>query len=135
MPAGSIETRWSRFRAEFESGSNPPTRGWGTGFHWGKNFQPVPQPQTNPGTYPRVSKTRGNPYSEPLSSAPAPSRRALLSCFCFRDALARATCSLYIFTYFHFTCDPVCHCSSRRSRTRTCQQFWFVFPTLTRLSA
>ena len=40
---------------------NPATRSAGTGFGWGTNVKPVPQPQTNPGTYPRVSKTRGDP--------------------------------------------------------------------------
>jgi len=33
----------------------------------------------------------------------------------FRDALARATHSLSIFTYPNFARDPVCHISSRRS--------------------
>ena len=42
--------------------SNPWYPCWGTGFRWGTNVKPVPQPQANLCTYPRVSHTHGNPY-------------------------------------------------------------------------
>ena len=40
----------------------PPTRPWGTGFTWGTDDQPVPQPRQNPSVYPGVLATRANPY-------------------------------------------------------------------------
>ena len=55
----------------------------------------------------------------PLPLCPDERLNVLPFRFCCRDALARATRSLSIFTYPNFARDPVCHISSRRSRPRT----------------
>src|SRR6266511_1117555 len=52
------------FRAEFEFRIKPANPCWGTGFGWGTNTKPVPQPQVNPRLNPRVSDTRADPYNQ-----------------------------------------------------------------------
>ncbi len=47
---------------EFEFRIKPANPCWGTGFGWGTNTKPVPQPQVNPRLNPRVSDTRADPY-------------------------------------------------------------------------
>src|SRR6266508_3936746 len=62
------------FRAEFEFRIKPANPCWGTGFGWGTNTKPVPQPQVNPRLNPRVSDTRADPYQERPKRPGTPSR-------------------------------------------------------------